>query len=138
MAGVKPDQLDGPTPRPDWDVRALRNHAIGGVSLFRAAAGGKPVGTPDGDPAGDDVAGAFAQAAAGCGPPWPSPACSTTTGPCPSAPRPANKPLAWPSWRCSSTAGTWPGPPGRRSSTTPRWWRPPARPPRPGSGPASP
>jgi uncharacterized protein (TIGR03086 family) len=28
VSGVSPDQLDGPTPCPDWDVRALVNHLI--------------------------------------------------------------------------------------------------------------
>ncbi len=34
VAGVKPDQLAGPTPCAEWDTRALLNHTIGVVEMF--------------------------------------------------------------------------------------------------------
>lgn len=42
VAGVKPDQLTGPTPCADWDTRALLNHTIGVVEMFDDAAQTKP------------------------------------------------------------------------------------------------
>jgi uncharacterized protein (TIGR03086 family) len=42
VAGVKPDQLEGPTPCADWDTRALLNHTIGVVEMFDDAAQTKP------------------------------------------------------------------------------------------------
>jgi uncharacterized protein (TIGR03086 family) len=42
VAGVKPDQLSGPTPCTDWDTRALLNHTIGVVEMFDDAAQTKP------------------------------------------------------------------------------------------------
>src|SRR5256885_3180666 len=42
VAGVKADQLAGPTPCADWDTRALLNHAIGVVEMFDNAAQTKP------------------------------------------------------------------------------------------------
>src|SRR5437870_9179244 len=42
VAGVKADQLAGPTPCADWDTRALLNHAIGVVEMFDDAAQAKP------------------------------------------------------------------------------------------------
>jgi uncharacterized protein (TIGR03086 family) len=42
VAGVKPDQLSGPTPCADWDTRALLNHTIGVVEMFDDAAQTKP------------------------------------------------------------------------------------------------
>ena len=42
VAGVKPDQLAGPTPCADWDTRALLNHTIGVVEMFDDAAHTKP------------------------------------------------------------------------------------------------
>jgi len=38
VAGVKPDQMGGPTPCADWDVRGLLNHTIAGVYMFDDAA----------------------------------------------------------------------------------------------------
>jgi uncharacterized protein (TIGR03086 family) len=34
LAGVRPDQLDLPTPCESWDVRALINHVVGGPFYF--------------------------------------------------------------------------------------------------------
>lgn len=42
VAGVKPDQLAGPTPCTDWDTRALLNHTIGAVEMFDDAVQTKP------------------------------------------------------------------------------------------------
>jgi uncharacterized protein (TIGR03086 family) len=42
VAGVKPDQLAGPTPCADWDTRALLNHTIAAVEMFDDAAQTKP------------------------------------------------------------------------------------------------
>jgi uncharacterized protein (TIGR03086 family) len=42
VAGVKPEQLTGPTPCADWDTRALLNHTIGVVEMFDDAAQTKP------------------------------------------------------------------------------------------------
>ncbi|MGH8992219.1 MAG: TIGR03086 family metal-binding protein, partial [Acidimicrobiia bacterium] len=38
VAGVRPDQMDAPTPCGEWDVRALLDHAIGVIAGFAAAA----------------------------------------------------------------------------------------------------
>lgn len=64
VAGVAPDQLDAPTPLPDYDVRALLDHFVGGIQYFAASAEGA---TYEGDPtaarAGDDPAAEFRAAA---------------------------------------------------------------------------
>jgi uncharacterized protein (TIGR03086 family) len=66
VSGVKPDQLGQPTPCPEWDVRGLLNHTVGGVRMFDMAARGQTI-----DPAsfgqdlvGDDPAAAYDRAAA--------------------------------------------------------------------------
>lgn len=64
VAGVAPDQLDAPTPLPDYDVRTLVDHLVGWIQSFAASAEGT---TYEGDPsavrAGDDPAAEFRAAA---------------------------------------------------------------------------
>ena len=47
VGNVAPDALAGPTPCPDYDVRALLDHIVGWVRYFAATANGRE---PDGDP----------------------------------------------------------------------------------------
>ncbi len=65
IEGVSPDQLSLPTPCPDYDVSALRNHIVGWVKVFDAGCNRRAV---EGDPAayevGEDPAGEFRAAAA--------------------------------------------------------------------------
>ena len=41
VAGVRPDQMDDPTPCEEWDVRGLLNHFVGGAGMFTAAFNGE-------------------------------------------------------------------------------------------------
>ena len=62
IGNVTLGQLDGPTPCPDWDVRALLNHMIGFNYVLANAIAGEPPdrsGTASADFAGDDPAGAW-------------------------------------------------------------------------------
>jgi uncharacterized protein (TIGR03086 family) len=64
ITGVRPDQLDHPTPCSEWDVRALMNHMIGAHFYFTGALRGQkmdPNATPP-DFAAKNPAGTFAQA----------------------------------------------------------------------------
>ena len=47
VAGVRPDQLDAPTPCAEWDVREVLNHVIGVSVAFSHAAEGDPFSRPD-------------------------------------------------------------------------------------------
>jgi uncharacterized protein (TIGR03086 family) len=59
ISGVRPDQLDLPTPCSDWSVRQLLNHLVSGTALFHSlATGGGPVDR-SADHLGTDPAGAF-------------------------------------------------------------------------------
>jgi uncharacterized protein (TIGR03086 family) len=64
IANVRPDQLEGPTPCPDYSVGQLVDHIVGWVQVFAGAASGEPF---DGDPsayrAGDDPSREFVEAA---------------------------------------------------------------------------
>lgn len=64
IAGVTSDQLDRPTPCPDYDVAGLVDHLVGWVQVFAAGADERRY---EGDPttfrAGDDPAGQFRAAA---------------------------------------------------------------------------
>lgn len=44
--GVRPDQLDNPTPCGDWTVEQLMNHLIGTMEYFAARGAGKASGPP--------------------------------------------------------------------------------------------
>ena len=65
VAAVKPDQMNQPTPCPDWDVRTLLNHTIGVVDMFSEAATGAEfqMARFEKDLVGDDPAGAYDKAA---------------------------------------------------------------------------
>ncbi len=60
IANVRPDQLDDPTPCPDWAVRDLLGHTIGVVAQLGAVAAGT---TPGAFVLGPDPAAQFADAA---------------------------------------------------------------------------
>jgi len=66
VAGVKPDQLSGPTPCADWDTRALLNHTIGVVEMFDDAAQTRPFNGSifANDNVGDDSGASYEQRAA--------------------------------------------------------------------------
>ena len=54
IAGIRPDQLDAPTPCADFTVRGVLEHMIGGATLFAAASRGEEPTDPDVD---DPIAG---------------------------------------------------------------------------------
>ena len=43
VAGIRPDQLDLPTPDAEWDVRALLNHVVAGNWWAAELAAGKSI-----------------------------------------------------------------------------------------------
>ena len=55
--GVRADQLDGPTPCPDWDVRALLQHTIGVIGRVTSGL----TGTPADPSSAEDVPGLVAE-----------------------------------------------------------------------------
>lgn len=64
VAGVRPDQLELPTPCTEWDVRALLNHLVGGNLNSAARAEGTSRESDDSeDLLGDDPAGAYRRSA---------------------------------------------------------------------------
>ncbi len=68
FSGVKADQHEDATPCPEWNVRELMNHIVGGGFMFAAVASGQEMPAGDGPPPdmlGDDPAGAYRQSAAG-------------------------------------------------------------------------
>jgi len=79
--GVGPEQLGLPTPCPDWDVRALLTHLVGGNLRWAALATGEPLmrgpargGAPGADLLGDDPAAAYRRSAAALHAAWQDPA----------------------------------------------------------------
>lgn len=81
VEGVRPDQLDQPTPCVEWDVRALLTHLIGGNLRWAGLARGEPLrrgpaqgGGPAADLLGDDPAGAYRRSAADVTAAWQDPA----------------------------------------------------------------
>lgn len=63
LAGVKPDQLDFPTPDTDWNVRQLENHLVGWALHFAARESGHgDAGDPSSYQVGEDAAREFAPA----------------------------------------------------------------------------
>lgn len=68
FSNVKEDQHGDPTPCPDWSVRELMNHIVGGGFMFAGAIAGQEMPAGDGPPPdmlGDDPAAAYRQSAAG-------------------------------------------------------------------------
>ena len=47
VAGIRPDQLDAPTPCAEFSVRGVLEHMVGGASAFAAAYRGDTPVTPD-------------------------------------------------------------------------------------------
>lgn len=47
IAGIRPDQLDAPTPCADYTVRGVLEHMIGGATMFAAAYRGEAPTEPD-------------------------------------------------------------------------------------------
>jgi uncharacterized protein (TIGR03086 family) len=63
MAGVKPDQMDLPTPCTEWNVRELENHLVGWARHFAARESGQePAGDPSSYQAGENPAREFDEA----------------------------------------------------------------------------
>jgi uncharacterized protein (TIGR03086 family) len=84
VRGVKPDQLDAPTPCPDWTVRQLVSHLMYWSPVLERAGRRQPVpDEPLPDPAEDLVAGdwqdRYAQQLAGLVDAWREPAAWTGT-----------------------------------------------------------
>ncbi len=60
LAGVRADQLDGPTPCAEWDLRTLVGHVMAVATNMGHAARGEPLEPKLGDaPSPDDLAEAF-------------------------------------------------------------------------------
>jgi uncharacterized protein (TIGR03086 family) len=61
VKGVTTADMSQPTPCAEFDVRALLNHMLGGLSMLTTAAQGEKAAVPDGDQIGSDPAGAYDQ-----------------------------------------------------------------------------
>ncbi len=64
LEGVRPDQLDAPTPCREWDVRALATHTTWVVANLGRGAAGEELIDPATFSLGDDPAGEFGEIAA--------------------------------------------------------------------------
>jgi uncharacterized protein (TIGR03086 family) len=64
VAGIRPDQMDLPTPCTDWNVRALIGHLVRGNQNTAAVAEGKPRDPNPVADVGADPAGAYRESAA--------------------------------------------------------------------------
>jgi uncharacterized protein (TIGR03086 family) len=64
IANIEPGQLSLPTCCPDWDVRGLLNHILGGAVMYTLVNEGQAAGEDQGDLIGDDPVGAVATTAA--------------------------------------------------------------------------
>lgn len=62
VAGTREEQLDDPTPCPEWSVRDLLNHVINGCLAWASGARGKPRPFEAEDHTGHDYAAAFEEA----------------------------------------------------------------------------
>ena len=63
VADLRPDQLTLPTNCPDWDVRALLDHILGGARMYVAANEGRLVAEDAGEIVGEDPSLAVAEVA---------------------------------------------------------------------------
>jgi len=63
VSNVTPDQLGGPTPCPEYDVRTLLNHIVGWLRTFAAGAAGREAGEDPTAYTTEDHAGEFKAAA---------------------------------------------------------------------------
>jgi len=54
VANLGPGQLSAPTSCPEWDVRGLLNHILGGAIMYTLVNAGHPAGEDAGDVIGDD------------------------------------------------------------------------------------
>ena len=80
IAGIAPTQWSAPTPCPDWDVRALTNHLVGGLRIFTAQLTGTDAGGEhEDDWLGDSPAAAYTAAATAVLAAWRTPGAMTRT-----------------------------------------------------------
>ncbi|HEX6394515.1 MAG TPA: TIGR03086 family metal-binding protein [Acidimicrobiales bacterium] len=61
VKGVQMADMSKPTPCSEFDVRALLNHMLGGLTMLATAAGGAQAAMPEGDQVGRDPAGSYDQ-----------------------------------------------------------------------------
>ena len=64
ITGVRSDQWSNPTPCPEWNVRTLVNHLVGGNQMFAAILRGEPPPQGNVDHLGDDPVAAHRKAGA--------------------------------------------------------------------------